>query len=170
MPSVTTSPISDCFETLLSRLLAASIQCYADRMISLAIFGSVGRRTPRPDSDLDILIVADPLPDGRLKRMAGFARVEEEMRPVLAEARATGITTELSPVLMTPSEILRGSPLLLDLTEDCRFLHDKDGFLQSALEQFRARLERLGARRIWRGNAWFWDLNPGYQPGDVFDL
>jgi hypothetical protein len=24
--------------------------------------------------------------------------------------------------------------------------------------------------RIWRGNAWLWDLKPDYQPGDVFEL
>jgi hypothetical protein len=31
-------------------------------------------------------------------------------------------------------------------------------------------LEQLGARRIWRGNAWFWDLKPDYRPGEVFEL
>jgi hypothetical protein len=27
-----------------------------------------------------------------------------------------------------------------------------------------------GARRIWCGNAWYWDLKPDYRPGEVFEL
>jgi hypothetical protein len=49
-------------------------------------------------------------------------------------------------------------------------LYDREGFLQSALGRLKARLESLGARRIWRGNAWFWDLKPDFKPGDVIEL
>ncbi len=170
MSNLKTPSISERFESLLSQLLTASIQCYSDRLVSLAMFGSVGRGTPRPDSDMDVFLVAEGLPDGRVRRMAEFDRVEASMKPALAQARTAGLTTELSPVIRTPSEVLHGSPLMLDMTEDCRLLYDRNGFLRSALEQFKARLDRLGARRIWRGDAWFWDLNPGYKPGDVFDL
>jgi hypothetical protein len=38
------------------------------------------------------------------------------------------------------------------------------------MTRLRERLATLGARRVWRGNAWFWDLKPDYQPGDVFEL
>ena len=31
-------------------------------------------------------------------------------------------------------------------------------------------LEKLGARRIWRGEAWMWDLKPDYKVGEVFEL
>lgn len=138
--------------------------------MSLAVFGSVGRGTPRPDSDIDLLVIADGLPRGRMARMGEFQNVEAAMKPWLAEARAAGLAAELSPVIRMPEEVLRGSPLLLDMTEDARVLYDRQGFLQSALEQLRARLQRMGARRIWRGNAWFWDLKPDYRPGDVFEI
>jgi hypothetical protein len=49
-------------------------------------------------------------------------------------------------------------------------LVDRGGFLTHAFERLRERLTKLGARRIWRGNAWFWDLKPDYRPGDVFKL
>jgi len=42
--------------------------------------------------------------------------------------------------------------------------------LLQKLERLRARLAVLGARRIRRGNAWYWDLKPDYRPGDVFSL
>jgi hypothetical protein len=158
------------FDSLLSHLTACCLDCYRDRLESLAVFGSVGRRTPRPDSDIDLLIVAGDLPRGRMRRMGEFQAVEAAMHPWLQEARAGGLAPELSPVIRMPEEVLRGSPLLLDMTGDARVLYDPRGFLKSALEGLRARLERLGARRIWRGNAWFWDLKPDYRPGDIFEI
>ena len=65
---------------------------------------------------------------------------------------------------------LAGSPLFLDMTEDARILYDRDGFLERAFVDLESRLERLGARRIWRGNAWYWDLKPDYTPGEVFEI
>ena len=49
-------------------------------------------------------------------------------------------------------------------------LYDRERFLERALAAFGARLARLGARRIWRGSAWIWDLKPDYRPGEVFGL
>jgi len=130
----------------------------------------MGRGTQRPDSDLDVLIVADGLPKGRIARVEDFAPVEASLASLLLEGRRAGFTTECSPIFKTAEELLAGSPLLLDMVDDARILYDRDGFMARALDRLRERLARLGARRIWRGNAWFWDLKPDYQPGDVFEL
>jgi hypothetical protein len=66
--------------------------------------------------------------------------------------------------------VTAGSPLLLDMVEDARILHDEGGFLRARLERLRARLPELGSRRVWRGSAWHWVLKPDLQPGDVFEL
>ncbi len=158
------------FDELLTALVAACQRHYGKRLVSLAVFGSVGRGTPRPDSDIDLLIVADDLPRGRVARVRDFARVEADMADGLGRMRSEGVTTVLSPVLKTPSEVAQGSPLFLDMLEDARVLVDREAFLEQAFERIRARLAILGARRIWRGNAWFWDLKPDYRPGDVFEL
>jgi len=158
------------FEALLAHLLAACRQCYAARLVSVVVFGSVGRGTPRPDSDVDVLIVADGLPNGRLRRAAEFGAVEAALAPHLAEAHSAGLTPELSPVFKTPAEIAQGSPLLLDMIEDARVLYDREDFMRQALADFEARLRRLGARRIWQGSAWHWDLKPDYKIGEVFEL
>jgi len=84
--------------------------------------------------------------------------------------RRAGFDASLSPIFKTPDEIRHGSPLLLDMTSDARCLYDRDAFLAEALARLRARLSALGARRIWRGNAWFWDLKPDLRPGEVFEL
>jgi hypothetical protein len=155
------------FDDILAAVLDASRRHYGDRLIALAVFGSVGRGTMRPNSDIDLLLVVDPLPDRRLARVEEFAPVEAAVADRLRAARAAGIETELSPVFRTPAELAQGSPLLLDMTEDARTLHDPDNVLAGALQRLRDRLAALGARRIRRGNAWFWDLKPDYRPGDV---
>ena len=96
--------------------------------------------------------------------------MEAALSPQLTEARNAGLTPEVSPVFKTPAEVRQGSPLFLDMIEDARMLHDRDDFLRRTLAEFKARLDRLGARRVWRGNAWYWDLKPDYKPGEVFEL
>jgi hypothetical protein len=143
---------------------------YGPRLVSLAVFGSIGRGTPRPDSDVDLLIVAKGLPDGRMARVNEFAPVEKALARTLADGRRLGFFNECSPMFKTPDEVLAGSPLLLDMVEDARVLVDRDAFFQTAMERLKERLARQGARRICRGNAWLWDLKPDYQAGDVFEL
>jgi len=167
---VTRSPLIASFDEVVARVQDACVAHYGHRLISLAVFGSVGRGTPRPDSDIDLLLVVDDLPDGRIARVEEFAEIERSIADVFVTVRQRGITTTLSPVLKTRAEIAHGSPLLLDLGDDARMLVDRDGFLAGALAALRARLDALGARRIWRGNAWYWDLKPDYRPGDVIEL
>jgi uncharacterized protein len=76
----------------------------------------------------------------------------------------------LSPVIKTPEEAAQGSPLFLDMVEDAKIIFDRGGFMQQLLSDLRGRLEKLGAKRIWLGNAWYWDLKPDYRPGEVFEI
>jgi hypothetical protein len=165
-----TPTLAAAFDAILAATVDACRRHYGDRLVALAVFGSVGRGTMRFDSDVDLLLVVDPLVEGRLARVEEFTAVERALATTLAEARRHGVETELSPVFRTPSELAHGSPLLLDMTEDARALVDAGGFLVEQLAAFRQRLAVLGARRVWRGNAWYWDLKPDYQPGDVFEL
>lgn len=158
------------FEDLLNALRDRCLTFYGDRLTSLAVFGSVGRGMPRPDSDIDLLIVADPLPDGRVARVAEFRSVELALAPQVTRARAVGLTPEWSPVLKTRSEVQAGSLLFLDMIDDARILVDRGGFFRAFLDAFAARLAARGARREWRGSAWYWDLKPDFRPGEVFEL
>lgn len=157
---------------MLDAVLAACRGHYGSDLVSLAVFGPVGRGTSRPDSDVDLLIIAERLPAGRMRRNDDFAFVEAAAASASALERAgpAGLSPMLSPVIKTRAEASAGSPLFLDMTEDARVLFDPDQFLTNLLAAFRARLDRLGARRIWRGNAWLWDLKPDYRAGEEFEL
>lgn len=162
--------IKDKLAELEKELLRESKKFYGDRLISLVIFGSVARGTYRNDSDLDVLLVIDGLPKGRIRRIAEFMEIEKKLEPTLTSLRKDGIYTELSPILKTPEEAEAGSPLFLDMVEDARLLYDRDGFFSKILNQLRQRLIKLGARRIWKGDFWYWELKPDYKPGEEFEL
>jgi predicted nucleotidyltransferase len=155
----------------LQRVLAALDRVYGARLVSVAVFGSVGRRRARIDSDVDLLVIVEELPRGHRARLATFEPVERELVTDLRALESTGIRTELSPILRRPEELQTATPLMLDLTEDAVILADRGGVLAMALDDLRARLRRLGSRRIWTGaTTWYWDLKPDYKRGEIFEL
>ena len=159
------------FAPLLEALLSACQEHYGPDLITLAVFGSLGRGTAGPESDVDLLIICRQLPRGRVPRADDFcAHVEPTVTPILRQLTSAGIHTRLSPIIKTPAEIERGSPLLLDMVEDALILHDREGFFARRLQRLHQRLTELGARRIWRGERWYWDLKPDYEPGEVFEI
>ena len=158
------------FKSLEPALARAVADHYGRKLVALALFGSVARATARPDSDIDLFIVADDLPDGRVARAADFSAVERAMAPWTEAARRSGLSPVFSPVFKTRPELAEGTPLLLDMVDDANMLLDESGCLRRAIETTRQRLAALGARRIWLGDAWVWDLKPDYRPGDLFEL
>jgi hypothetical protein len=155
-------------EQVFAALLRACEEVYGERLIAVVIFGSSGRGTARPDSDIDLLLIAGSLPNGRVRRVEEFEEVEERLGRLLPPE--FGAAPPLSPVLKTPEEVGHGSLLFLDMTEDARILFDREGFFARKLDRLRERLAQLGAKRVWLGNAWYWDLKPDYRPGEVFEL
>jgi len=162
--------VNTVLEGILDDLRDCTAAHYAERLVSLVVFGSVGRCTAGPESDIDILIVAEPLPDGRIKRVLEFVPIESALAPRLKRARLAGVNTRLSPLFKTPAEVRAGSPLFLDMTEDARLLVDHGGFFAARLETLRERLRELGSQRIWKGESWYWVLKPDLRPGEVFEL
>ena len=158
------------FKELQDKLLEETKSFYRDRLVSFIVYGSVARETFRFNSDIDLLIIAENLPKGRMKRVAEFSAVEDRIEPFLESLKKKGIDTFISSVFKTPQEAELGSPLFLDMVEDARILYDKNEFFSKRLERLRKRLKELGAKRVWKGNIWHWVLKPDYQPGEVIEL
>jgi uncharacterized protein len=158
------------YEEILRRLLAGLKRHYGERLISVVVFGSVGRGTQREDSDIDVLIVARALPRGRTARVEEFLPVERELERWLAPPRPDLMPVMLSPVFKSPEEVEAGSPLFLDMVEDARILLDEGDVFAGRLERLRQRLAELGSRRVWRGTTWYWILKPDLEPGEIISL
>jgi len=139
---------NDRLNPLLHSLLQACRDLYGERLVALAAFGSWARGVATPESDLDILVVAEPLPRGRMKRLDEFGAVEratEPARTLVWPEEARGL--ELSPVLKTPDELQAGSPLYLDMTLWRIVLHDRGCVLEQYLAALAGRMAQLGSRR-----------------------
>jgi predicted nucleotidyltransferase len=158
------------FERIVEAAVEACREVYRERLVALALFGSVARGTMRPDSDIGLLEIVEPLPAGRRARLLEFEQVERRVAPVLSEARRAQVHTVLSPVLKTPEELRAGSFLHLDLPEEERLLWDPAGTLRGYLDDLRARLEAMGARRVGSGSGAYWILKPDYRWGDRIGL
>jgi len=154
----------------LTHLRQVCLDVYGPRLVSLVVFGSMGRGTPRFDSDIDLLVVAEELPRGRLRRVGEFAQVEERLASWFAELRGVGLDFSLSPVFKTPAEVEAGSLLFLDMLTDSRILYDRHEFFTDYLKRLARRLQELGAYKVVEGSRWHWVLKPDYRPGEVFEI
>lgn len=158
-------------DRLFAAVREAAVTTYGERLIALAVFGSWARGTATPASDLDLLVVAEPLPPSRMKRVREFRPVTDATRPARAAVWPDqGAEIELAPVFKTPQELAAGSPLYLDMTLWRAVLVDRDEILARFLEGLRGRMQALGSRRVpFKGGA-YWDYKPDFRPGEVVEL
>lgn len=158
------------YKTLLSKLLEETFKKFGDGLVSFVVYGSVARCESRKDSDIDILIVAKNLPRSRLKRQELFIEIEEEIQHEIDKLEAEGYNVDFSPIIKTPEEASKISPLYLDMVEDAVILFDRDHFFNKILENIRNRLMELGAERVKLGKRWYWRLKRDYKFGDVIKI
>src|SRR2546422_10846348 len=92
------------YDLLLDAVLAELRRGYGDRLVAVAVFGSVGRGTPRDDSDVDLLIVARDLPDGRMRRVDEVVPMEARLERALQSVQEDGTPVMLSPVFEARAE------------------------------------------------------------------
>ena len=152
--------VSGRYRLLAEELVKHLLKFFGDRLVSVVLYGSVGRGEASEESDIDLLIVAEGLPKGRFERQGIFSTIERELGEDAAR---------FSPILKTPEEASRITPLYLDLVEDSIILYDRDDFMRRVLDRLR-RLRELGARRVWEGKSWYWILKPDLRFGEVFEI
>ena len=153
--------------------LTACRNLYQDDFTTLAIFGSWARDAASPCSDIDILVIADHLPNGRMKRVAQLKAVEDATlatrRLIWRDIPGTHVP-ELSPIIKTPGEVEMGSPLFLDMTDWVDLVFDSDAFFAGYLERLRRRMKELGARRHLAAGGYYWEYKPDIKPSEVLTL
>ncbi|ACR41410.1 nucleotidyltransferase domain-containing protein [Saccharolobus islandicus] len=162
--------IKEPYITLLNNMVKIMKEEFKDDLISVVLYGSVARGDNRNDSDVDLLIIIKNLPkDSMLKRIRLFeTKVEDKLN--LDEYWKNGYYISLSPILKTPEEAEKISPLYLDMAYDAIILYDKNQFFTKILQKLKERLKELGAERVRIGKKWYWVLKKDSKFGDTIEL
>ncbi len=158
------------YEKILEKLKQEVLLNYPD-LVSLILFGSVARNNHRPDSDIDILLISENLPNGRGKRIDFFSKtIEKNLEEILVQISSTPLTIEINPILKTPNEVLQGGYIYLDMVEESKLLIDKENFFKDFLCRLKIKMENWGSKKVQFKNSYYWILKPDLKPGEVLRL
>lgn len=117
-----------------------------DRLLALVLFGSQARGDAEADSDWDILLIVEELPERYLQRHFFVKRaLQEEWRGRVAL------------LAKTREEFEGGFPsLYLDIGQDGVILYDPQGYATQRLTRIRELTNLAHLRRERRGRGWTW--------------
>lgn len=135
-------------------------------LVSAVIYGSVARGTESKNSDIDLLFVINNLLPGRYQRQSILNPVYADWDQITKNQNPPFI----SPLLKTPEEAKKLSPVYFDMVDRRIFLVDENEFLKTILADVGERLKKLGATRKKVGRIEYWDLKPNYKPGEIFEI
>lgn len=124
----------------------------SEQLWGLVLFGSVARGEAKESSDLDLLLVADGLPEKFMARMRYLRRL------LPGELRGA-----VSFIARTRAEFETGFPsYYLDLALDGVILYDRENYMQQKLTRIRELIQAAGLqrRRTDYGFSWEWQKPP----------
>jgi nucleotidyltransferase len=158
------------YKSLLEKLTKLLQEEFQDKLISVVLFGSIARGDNRKDSDIDLLLVIKDLPKTITERVILFDKVERKLDDDIMRLMDEGYYVTFSPILKTPEEAMRFSPIYMDMTEDAIILYDRNEFFRKVLEKTKKRLKELGFERVWLSKkSWYWRKRD-YKFGEIIDF
>ncbi|MBO3841525.1 MAG: nucleotidyltransferase domain-containing protein [Candidatus Brockarchaeota archaeon] len=149
---------------ILEFAVARFFEVLGSRLESIVLFGSLASGRVRPESDIDLLIVARDLPRKYSERTsiireAVSSRLMDEL--IIRTWREKGVYTDFDILLMDIKEAGVTHPFYLDLTRDCIIIYDKNELMSRKIAEVREKLEKIGARRFEEPDgSWYWILSP----------
>jgi len=127
---------------ILKEAVARAHSLFGDGLRSVVLYGSRARGTARPDSDFDLLILADPLPDERQRREAAL--------DIADIGFDYGLPIQV--LLVTPYEAEQaaatGAPLMFEIYDAHQPIYDPEDFFRHLVKRFARQLKTWQARKI----------------------
>lgn len=139
------------------------VDCYqrylGDNLISIIFFGSRARGKGKKNSDYDLFIIAENLPEDYLERL-GFLR-----KPLFDY----NIEERVAIIAKTKKEIENSfPPLFLDLAVDGKIFYDR-GFFKKKQAKIRQIIKEAGLKRFKRKNEFYWEWKRPPKSGWAID-
>jgi DNA-binding transcriptional ArsR family regulator len=146
---------------------------YGERLLGVALFGSVARGDWRRESDIDLLVVVDGWESkGDRSRVEELTAVKGRLTKCgsHAEAMRNGFVPAIHELPLAQSELQLFRTVYFDIALDGIVLLDRRREMRQFIESTRAQAKASGARRVvYPDGSFYWILsrNP---PGEVFEL
>lgn len=139
----------------LARVVTMCQQALGDDLIAVVLFGSRARGEGRKDSDWDVFVLAETLPDDHFDRQLFF-------RDLMFDHRIFGFS-----IMAKTREEFEESlvSIYLDIAADAVILFDRDRYTAGKLEEVRRIAREAGLRRVKKRGTWFWVWEEQPEPG-----
>lgn len=160
------------YRNLVLKTLFDLFYSYRDDLSSLIVFGSVARGTASSSSDVDMLVVGG-FEKPFIARIDELGELEHSglIKEELGWLKARDIHTHISWYPLTRTEVSAFRPLYLDMVDEVAIVYDRDDLFRSVLTSLRARLDRMGSKRVWMEKGrWYWVLDPSIKPEEALTL
>ena len=155
-------------EFIVSRL----ITFFSERLVSIVLFGSIAYGEAKNESDIDLLVVADGLPERYSERLRFLRKALtgiDEFR--LRIWRKMGKYPLVDPIILTPHEAMVSRPIYLDMVDKAIIIYDRENFMKRKFKELKERLSKMGARKVVLPNGrWYWELKENLHRGEVVQL
>lgn len=139
-------------QRIAEQAVAALRMALGDQLVAVVLFGSRARGEASAESDWDLLIIAEGLPEKPFQR-----------RLFLKRLLPLGCGEAVSLLARTPEEFEARLPsLYLDIALDGQVLYDPQGYAAEKLSKLRRLIQKMGLyrERTEGGDMWRWRQEP----------
>ena len=165
--------VSRLYRALAESFAAILIRELGDQITSIALYGSVARGMARPESDIDVFVVAGKAETERdvIRRRIMDLEYEFWNGDESESLREQGYRASVETLVVSEAHARRGFSIYLDMTLEAVVLYDPSGFFAQRMEQVKARMAELKSRREWiDDDCYVWRLKGDMKLGEIFQL
>ncbi|MEM3429658.1 MAG: nucleotidyltransferase domain-containing protein [Candidatus Bathyarchaeia archaeon] len=158
---------------LLRRYCSILWENYRERILGIAVFGSVARGDWNSNSDIDLMIVARGWNDKPAwERVRELISLKEELRRTdeYRNCLKSGYRPIIQHYPIDVQEAFELHRIYLDACIDSIILYEREGFLTDLMGRVKERLTGLKARRVTTPSGRHYWIFPEIKAGEAFQL
>jgi|YelNatPaOPRAMG01_1025707.scaffolds.fasta_scaffold36037_4 predicted nucleotidyltransferase len=163
----------DFYRELLEVYLSILRDELGDSLVSVVLYGSVARGEASLESDIDLLIVVKNSEKNYYEMLKPILKAQKilKMTEIFKRFQHNDSYPYFSYLIFSLKEASANRNIYLDISEDGIILYDPTGFFKEKMKTFKARIGELGSKKIvLEDGRWYWDVKPGLEFGETFEL